>query len=41
VVARPEDKSQGRAPDGAIGKIQKEYNPEEWHKIMLCVMCPQ
>ena len=27
MVARPEDKSQGRAPDGAIGKTTKRIQP--------------
>jgi hypothetical protein len=34
-------KAKGARLTALLEKLQKGYNPEEWHKIMLKVMCPQ
>jgi hypothetical protein len=34
-------KAKGARLTALFEKLQKEYNPEEWYKIMLKVMCPQ
>jgi len=34
-------KTKGARLTALFEKLQKEYNPEGWHKIMLKVMCPQ